>query len=103
MKKPIRIPVQAMRKNENGRLGLLWDRGGRIIITDDKVELQLPFGFKLAEFSIGDMYCYRDRKEELLISRIVRMTDGKQDYSIQLLSDGYEKLMSAIRERRGQD
>ena len=103
MKKPVKIAVLAMRKNENGKLGLLWVRGGKIIIYENKIELKLPFNFSLAEFSIDDVVCYRDRKEELLVARIVRMYDGKQDCSIQLFSDAYEKLMTAINERKGKE
>ncbi len=42
MKKPVKIAVLAMRKNENGKLGLLWDRGGKIIIYEN----QYSFYFK---------------------------------------------------------
>lgn len=100
MNKPIVINVSSIRKNENGRPGALWLSGGRIIISDSVIELQSAFNLTMAEYSIEDTLCWRDRKEELLFHTIVRFKDEKQDHSVRLLPDRYEKLMSAIRERK---
>ncbi len=92
----LRIGVSGIRKNKpDGKPGTWWTRGGFILIYNETITLEC-LG-TLAIFNRKTVGYYRDRDEELLIKRILRIYDDTQDFSVEMFPKEFDKFMKAMK------
>ena len=98
----LRIGVSGIRKNKpDGKPGTWWTRGGFMtrggfILTYNET-ITLECLGTLAIFNRKTVGYYRDRDEELLIKRILRIYDDTQDFSVEMFPKEFDKFMKAMK------
>ena len=91
-----KIGVDGIRENKpDGKLGTFWTRGGVILIDDETITLQ--YLGTMGIFNRKTVRYYRDRDEELLFKRVLRICDDTQDFSVTMYPSAFDKFMKAMK------
>ena len=96
----VKIPVHNIRKNKpDGSFGNVWTKGGYIggyILIDDET-VTLKYLGTLGIFNRKTVKYSRDKQEELLIRRILRIYDDEQDFSVSMNPRDFEKFIKVMK------
>ncbi len=93
----LKIGVDGIRKNKpDGKLGTFWTKGG-VILIDDKT-IKLNYIGTMAIFSRKNVKYYRDKDEELIFKRVLRICDDTQDFSVIMYPSAFDKFMKEMKD-----
>lgn len=88
----LRIAVKGIKDNQSE---IPWTKGG-VMLIDDKTII-LNYVGTLAIFSRKTVRYYRDRDEEVLVKRVLRIYDDIQDFSVEMFPTAFDKFMKAVK------
>ena len=95
----VKIPVHSIRKNKpDGSLGNGWTKGGYGYILIDDETVTLKYLGTLGIFNRKTVKYSRDKQEELLIRRILRIYDDEQDFSVSMNPRDFEKFIKVMKQ-----
>ncbi len=95
----VKISVHSIRKNKpDGSLGNGWIKGGYGYILIDDETVTLKYLGTLGIFDRRKLKYSRDKQEELLIRRILRIYDDEQDFSVSMNPRDFEKFIKVMKQ-----
>ena len=88
----LRIAVKGIKDNQSE---FSWTKGGGILIDDETIILN--YVGTLAIFSRKNVKYYRDREEEVVFKKVLRICDDMQDFSVAMLPTAFDRFMKAMK------
>ena len=91
----LRIAVKGIRDNQSE---FSWTKGGVILIDDETIILN--YVGTLAIFNRKTVKYYRDREEEVVFKKVLRICDDMQDFSVAMLPTAFDKFMKIMKNNK---
>lgn len=91
----LKIFVRGIKNNEHG---ILWTKGGVILIDDETVTLK--YLGTLAVFDRKTVNYYRETDGTVIFGKVLRIYDDKQDFLVAMFPTAFDKFMKIMKDNK---